>query len=81
MQGLTCVKGVWLVVPLLLSVALPTLAQPSPGSPNPPAQLPTPSSKAAQQNSKALIDEVWQIVARTYIDTSFNGQNWQAVRQ
>jgi len=81
MQGLACVKGVWLAAPLLLSVALPTMAQPSPGQPNPPAQFPAPSPNASQQNPKALIDEVWQIVARNYIDTSFNGQNWQAVRQ
>jgi carboxyl-terminal processing protease len=81
MQGLACVKGVWLAVPLLLSVALPTIGQLSSGQPNPPAQFPAPSPNSSQQNPKALIDEVWQIVARNYIDTSFNGQNWQAVRQ
>lgn len=38
-------------------------------------------SQTTQNNSKQLVDEVWQIVDRTYIDTKFNGQDWKAVRQ
>jgi carboxyl-terminal processing protease len=30
---------------------------------------------------KELIDEVWQIVNRQYIDATFNGHDWKAVRQ
>ncbi len=37
---------------------------------------------AAWQNSpKALVDEVWQIVNRDYVDGNFNQVDWQAVRQ
>ncbi|MCZ2203207.1 carboxyl-terminal processing protease CtpC [Cylindrospermopsis raciborskii] len=34
-----------------------------------------------QSSPKELIDEVWQIVNRQYVDGSFNQVNWQAVRQ
>lgn len=35
----------------------------------------------AAESSKELVDEVWQIVERQYIDTTFNGKDWKAVRQ
>jgi carboxyl-terminal processing protease len=39
-------------------------------------------SQAFIQNSpKELIDEVWQIINYQYVDTSFNHQDWQEVRQ
>ncbi len=31
-------------------------------------------------NGKELLDEVWQIIDRNYVDGSFNHLNWQAVR-
>ena len=34
-----------------------------------------------QDNPKELIDEVWQLVNRTYVDGTFNGEDWIAVRQ
>ncbi len=34
-----------------------------------------------QDNPKELVDEVWQIVNRTYVDGTFNGEDWVAVRQ
>jgi carboxyl-terminal processing protease len=34
-----------------------------------------------QDNPKELIDEVWQVVNRTYVDGTFNGKDWIAVRQ
>ncbi|WP_315790495.1 S41 family peptidase [Fischerella sp. JS2] len=34
-----------------------------------------------KQSPTQLIDEVWQIVNREYVDSTFNGQDWQAVRQ
>lgn len=34
-----------------------------------------------QDNPKELVDEVWQIVNRTYVDGTFNGEDWIAVRQ
>lgn len=38
--------------------------------------------KAALQDSpKALVDQVWQLVNRNYVDGKFNQQNWQAIRQ
>jgi len=30
---------------------------------------------------KNLVDEVWQIIDRTYVDPAFNHQDWQAVRR
>jgi len=39
------------------------------------------SVRAALQNSpKAVVDEVWQLVAREYVDTTFNKVDWQATR-
>ena len=32
-------------------------------------------------NFRNLINQVWQIVEKIYIDPKFNGQDWQAVRQ
>ncbi len=41
-----------------------------------------PSVKAALNDSpKTVIDEVWQIVNREYVDRSFNQLDWQVVRQ
>jgi len=40
------------------------------------------SVRAALQNSpKAVVDEVWQLVNREYVDGTFNHINWQATRQ
>lgn len=39
------------------------------------------SVRAALQNSpKAVVDEVWQLVASEYVDGTFNKVNWQATR-
>ena len=39
------------------------------------------SVRAALQNSpKAIVDEVWQHVAREYVDGTFNQTDWQATR-
>ena len=40
------------------------------------------SVRAALEDSpKALVDEVWQLVNREYVDTTFNKVDWQATRQ
>lgn len=36
---------------------------------------------ALQDSPKALVDEVWQLVNREYVDSTFNKVNWQATRQ
>jgi carboxyl-terminal processing protease len=36
---------------------------------------------ALQDSPKALVDQVWQLVNREYVDGSFNQQDWQAARQ
>ncbi|MEA5620516.1 S41 family peptidase [Cronbergia sp. UHCC 0137] len=36
---------------------------------------------ALQDSPKALVDQVWQLVNREYVDGKFNQQNWQATRQ
>ncbi len=38
-------------------------------------------SAALQDSPKALVDQVWQLVNREYVDGNFNQQNWQAIRQ
>jgi carboxyl-terminal processing protease len=38
------------------------------------------SKKSFKQPQKNLVDEVWQIVNYRYVDGTFNGQNWQAIR-
>jgi carboxyl-terminal processing protease len=40
------------------------------------------SVRAALQDSpKAVVDQVWQLVDREYVDGKFNQQNWLAIRQ
>jgi len=34
-----------------------------------------------QESPKELVDEVWQIIARQYVDSTFNKVNWQSVRK
>ncbi len=34
-----------------------------------------------QDGPKALVDEVWQVVNRRYVDNTFNAVDWQATRQ
>lgn len=34
-----------------------------------------------QESPKELIDEVWQLIDRNYVDATFNQTDWQAVRQ
>ncbi|MFN5954613.1 MAG: carboxyl-terminal processing protease CtpB [Dolichospermum sp.] len=36
---------------------------------------------ALQDSPKVLVDQVWQLVNREYVDDKFNQQDWQAVRQ
>ncbi|MTJ54877.1 S41 family peptidase [Anabaena sp. UHCC 0253] len=36
---------------------------------------------ALQDSPKVLVDEVWQVVNREYVDEKFNQQDWQAIRQ
>jgi carboxyl-terminal processing protease len=33
-----------------------------------------------QESPKELVDEVWQIINRTYVDGTFNQVNWRAIR-
>ena len=44
--------------------------------------FPTPKTWAApnSDSSKAIIDEVWQIIKNDYLDTTFNGTDWPAIR-
>lgn len=42
----------------------------------------TRSVRAALQDSpKAIVDQVWQLVNREYVDPSFNKKDWQAIRK
>ncbi len=40
-----------------------------------------PSKADFQNGPKAIIDEVWQVVDREYVDTTFNHQNWSEIRK
>ena len=40
-----------------------------------------PSLSKTTPNPKNLVDEVWQILDRSYVDPTFNHQDWQAVRR
>lgn len=40
-----------------------------------------PSKADFQNGPKAIIDEVWQVVDREYVDTTFNHQDWTEVRK
>jgi carboxyl-terminal processing protease len=33
-----------------------------------------------QDNPKELVDEVWQVINRRYVDATFNGEDWRKVR-
>ncbi|OUL21671.1 peptidase S41 [Nostoc sp. RF31YmG] len=35
----------------------------------------------SQASPQKLVDQVWQILDRNYVDSSFNNQDWKAVRQ
>ncbi|MHC5773830.1 S41 family peptidase [Nostoc sp.] len=35
----------------------------------------------AQPSPKQMVDEVWQILDKNYVDVSFNHQDWKAIRQ
>jgi carboxyl-terminal processing protease len=39
------------------------------------------SQSLYSDSSKELVDEVWQIVYREYVDGTFNGKDWRAIRQ
>ncbi len=34
-----------------------------------------------QESPKELVDEVWQLIDRNYVDATFNQVDWQAVRR
>lgn len=68
----------------LLAIALLANQFMQPGAianPSTPEPVNFPTSTAPQNSPKALVEEVWQIVDRAYIDGKFNQQDWNAVRQ
>jgi carboxyl-terminal processing protease len=40
-----------------------------------------PAEAAFEDSPKAVLDEAWQIVYREYVDTTFNNNDWVAIRQ
>ncbi|MDJ0732917.1 MAG: S41 family peptidase [Nostocaceae cyanobacterium] len=40
-----------------------------------------PASDSLKDSPKLIVDQVWQLVNREYVDSTFNQQDWQAVRQ
>ncbi|AFY60018.1 carboxyl-terminal processing protease CtpC [Synechococcus sp. PCC 6312] len=42
---------------------------------------PSKSWAGFRQSPKELVDEVWQVIDREYVDATFNGQDWRAVRR
>lgn len=45
------------------------------------AQKPPQNVALFKESPKEIIDQVWQIVYRQYIDGTYNGQDWQEVRK
>jgi carboxyl-terminal processing protease len=41
----------------------------------------TPTSTFNKDSAKVLVDEVWQIVNNTYVDRTFNHNDWEATRR
>jgi carboxyl-terminal processing protease len=39
------------------------------------------SQSLYSNSSKEIVDEVWQVIYREYVDGTFNGKDWRAVRQ
>ena len=39
------------------------------------------SQSLYSDSAKEIVDEVWQIVYREYVDGTFNGKDWRAIRQ
>ncbi|MBD2100705.1 S41 family peptidase [Leptolyngbya sp. FACHB-261] len=39
------------------------------------------AARVTLNEDQQLLNEVWRIVNRTYVDASFNGQNWSSLRQ
>jgi carboxyl-terminal processing protease len=68
----------------LLALALLTNQLVQPGAIANPSTLEpvnSPTSTTTQENTKALVEEVWQKVEHSYIDAKLNQQDWNAVRQ
>jgi carboxyl-terminal processing protease len=45
------------------------------------AQKPPQNVALFKESPKVLVDDVWQIIYRQYIDDTYNGQDWQKVRK
>lgn len=39
------------------------------------------SQASLKESPKEIVDEVWQVINRTYVDQTFNGTDWRAVRK
>jgi carboxyl-terminal processing protease len=47
----------------------------------PPSSFGIPKDSAVTTNPKEIIDEVWQVVNRNFVDGTFNHTDWQATRR
>jgi carboxyl-terminal processing protease len=68
----------------LLAIALLTNQFMQPGAianPSTPEPVNSPTIITVRDSPKTLVDEVWQIISRHYIDPRFNQQDWNAIRQ
>ena len=50
-------------------------------NPSTPEPVNSPTIITVRDSPKTLVDEVWQIIERHYIDPKFNQQDWNAIRQ
>ena len=86
--GIKAMRGITLSKPRLtvrttVAIAILIVAVVGIGDHLPPsmAQPTTPAPNSSKTTPKEIIDEVWQIIDRQYIDATFNRQNWNAIRQ
>lgn len=63
------------------AIALTTLATVTIAIPIVVAQKPPQNIALFKESPKEIIDQVWQIVYRQYVDGTFNGQDWMEVRK
>jgi carboxyl-terminal processing protease len=72
----------WFLEVLAIALLAHQFTQPGAiANPSTPEPVNSPPSTTDWRSPKGLVDEVWQIVDRAYIDGKLNQQDWNAIRQ
>jgi carboxyl-terminal processing protease len=65
----------------VMSITNPLLSSISLSSSSSSSSLQQPKEQSQQQEAEAVIDEVWNLINKYYIDGTFNNQDWDQVKQ